>query len=53
MVGKSKEESKPDDAAQYQRFLDSAREAEADETEEGAERAFRKVVKPKDKKALK
>jgi hypothetical protein len=37
---------KPDDPAQSKRFIDAAREAEADETEEGADEAFRKVVKP-------
>ena len=35
---------KPDDPAQSKRFIDAAREAEADETQEGAERAFSKVV---------
>jgi hypothetical protein len=35
---------KPDDPAQYKRFLESARKAEADETEEGADRAFKKVT---------
>lgn len=42
MVPKS--ERKPDDPAQYKRFLESAHEAEADETEEGADRAFKKVT---------
>ena len=37
---------KPDDAAQSKRFIDAAREAEADETEEGADRAFKKIVRP-------
>ena len=43
---------KPDDAAQSKRFIDAAREAEADESEEGADRAFKKIVlrpKPKDR----
>lgn len=40
-----KSEPKPDDPAQSKRFLEAAREAEADETEEGAQRAFKKVVK--------
>lgn len=35
---------KPDDPEQSKRFIDAAREAEADETEEGADRAFKKVV---------
>lgn len=44
---------KPDNPAQYKRFLEAAREAEADETEGGADRAFKTVasskkVKPRD-----
>lgn len=35
---------KPDDPAQYKRFLEAAREHEADETEEGADRAFKKIT---------
>lgn len=35
---------KADDEAQSKRFIDAAREAEADETKEGADRAFKKVV---------
>ena len=38
-------EPKPDDPAQSKRFIDAAREAEADETEKGAEIAFDKVVR--------
>lgn len=38
---------KPADPAQSKRFIDAAREAEADETEEGADRAFKKVVPTK------
>jgi len=38
---------KQDDPEQSKRFIDTAREREADETEEGAERAFNKVVSPK------
>jgi hypothetical protein len=34
----------PDDPAQSKRFLEAAREAGADETEEGADRAFRAAV---------
>jgi hypothetical protein len=41
-----KQAHKPDDPAQYKRFLEAAREAEADETEKGANKAFQKVVKP-------
>jgi hypothetical protein len=44
---------KPDDPKQYERFLEAAREAKADETEEGADRAFQKIAKPKVKKAPK
>jgi hypothetical protein len=39
-----KSERKPDDPAQYKRFLEAARKAQADESEEGADRAFRKVT---------
>jgi len=35
---------KPDDPAQSKRFIDAAREAEADETEKGADKAFKKVL---------
>jgi hypothetical protein len=38
---------KPDDPEQAKRFIEMAREVEADETKEGAERAFKKIVKPK------
>jgi hypothetical protein len=38
---------KQDDPEQSKRFLEAAREAGADETEKGAERAFKSVVKPK------
>ena len=47
----SETKRKPDDPVQYKRFVDAAREAEADETEEGADKAFKKVVsKPKEHK---
>ncbi len=39
--------SKPDDTAQSQRFIDAARKVEADETEQGADRAFKNIVSPK------
>ena len=42
-----KPERKPDDPEQYKRFREAAREAEADETEEGADRAFKKVIDQK------
>ena len=35
---------KPDDPAQSKWFKDAAREAEAAETEEAADRAFKKIV---------
>ena len=44
---------KPDDPKQSERFIEAARKAEADETEEGAERAFQKVIAPPPKKASK
>lgn len=34
----------PDDPAQSKRFIDAAREAEADESEEAADQAFKKVA---------
>jgi len=37
---------KPNDADQSKRFIEAAKKAEADETEEGADRAFRKVARP-------
>jgi hypothetical protein len=42
-----KPERKPDNPAQYKRFLEAARKAEADETEKGADKAFKKVTSPK------
>jgi hypothetical protein len=46
------DKEKNDDAEQSKRFVDKAREVEADETEEGADRAFKKVI-PSHRKALK
>jgi hypothetical protein len=37
----------PDDPEQYQRFLEAAKEAGADETKQGADKAFKSVVKPR------
>jgi len=37
-------ERKPDDPAQSKRFIEAAREHEADETEEAADRAFKETV---------
>jgi hypothetical protein len=45
-VTKPKPNAKQDDAEQAKRFIDVAREIEADETEEGARRAFKRAVKP-------
>jgi hypothetical protein len=42
-----KAEPKPDDPAQYKRFLEAAREAQADKTEKGADKAFKKVALPR------
>lgn len=39
-----KKAPKPDDPAQYKRFLEAAEKAEADKTKEGADRAFKKVI---------
>ena len=40
---------KPDDPTQSKRFVDAARDAKADESEEGADRAFRKIARAPDK----
>lgn len=39
-----RDKHKPDDPEQSKRFIDAAKAAEADESKEGAERAFTKVV---------
>jgi hypothetical protein len=44
---KPKPDYKPDDPEQYKRFLEAAEEAGADKTREGADRAFKAVVKPR------
>jgi hypothetical protein len=41
----TKDQRKSDDPAQYKRFLEAAKEAEADETKEGADRAFDDVIR--------
>lgn len=38
---------KPDDPAQSERFIRAAIEAEADETKEGADEAFKRVAQKK------
>ncbi|WP_438275808.1 hypothetical protein [Nitrobacter sp.] len=45
-----KTKQKPDDPEQSKRFLEAAKEAGADETPKGAERAFKAVVKPRSRK---
>jgi hypothetical protein len=40
----TKKPEKPDDPEQSKRFLEAAREAEADESEAGADKAFKKVT---------
>ena len=47
MTQKSKSKQEPDDPAQHKRFVEAAREAGADETEEGADRAFKKIASAK------
>jgi hypothetical protein len=42
----AKPDRQHDDPEQSRRFLEAAREAGADESEEGAARAFKKVAKP-------
>lgn len=41
--------TKGKDHEQSKRFIEAAKKAEADETDEGADRAFKKVVKKKQK----
>ncbi len=41
-----KQERKPDDEGQSKWFVGAAREREADESEEGADRACKKIVLP-------
>lgn len=45
----NKPKQKPDDEAQSKRFLEAAKEAEAAETEEAADKAFKKVASDKPK----
>jgi hypothetical protein len=47
MTKKSAPKPPDDDPEEYKRFLEMARELEVDDTEEAAERAFKKVVIPK------
>jgi hypothetical protein len=43
----TKKKPKLTDAERHKRFLEEARRAEADETEEGADRALRKIATSK------
>jgi hypothetical protein len=43
----------PDDPAEYQRFLDMAREVKADVDPKALDRAFEKVMRPSRQKAQK
>lgn len=47
MAHKPKSSVKPDDLAEYERFLATAKEAEADKSAEGFERAMKKILPPK------
>jgi hypothetical protein len=47
MTTKPKPTPTPDDPEQSKRFIEAAREAQADETEEGAKKAFTRVVPPR------
>jgi len=42
-----KQQRAADDPEQYKRFLEAAKKAEADESKESADFAFKKVVLPK------
>jgi hypothetical protein len=46
----TKRKQKPDDPEQSKRFIEAAREASADETEERADREFKRVAKPQSPK---
>jgi hypothetical protein len=41
-----KPKPKPDNPAQFKRFIDMAREVEADESPDALDRAFKKVIRP-------
>lgn len=48
-----KPDPKPDDPAQYKRFLEAAKKSDADETKEAADKAFKKVMTGPQKAAKK
>lgn len=43
----AKQKPKPDDKEQSKRFIEKARELEADESDESFDRAFKEIVPPK------
>jgi hypothetical protein len=45
----TKSARKLDDPAQSKRFIEAAKKAEADETREGADKAFKRIALPKKK----
>lgn len=45
-MSREKDQPKHDDPEQSKRFVDTAREIGVDETEKGADRAFKRVTKP-------
>jgi hypothetical protein len=47
MARKQQRTEKQDDPAQSKRFIDAARQAEADESEKSADRAFKKIAPQK------
>jgi hypothetical protein len=47
-----KPKPKRDDTEQAERFIKAAREVEADETEEGARKAFKKVIERREAKPI-
>ena len=47
---KSRDDSKPDNPDHYRRFVETARELGADESPDAMDRAFERVVKPRDLK---
>ena len=51
MTKKPQQRTTHDDPEQSKRFIDAAKEAEADETEKGADRVFKRVASPNGKPA--
>jgi hypothetical protein len=47
MPAKTPEQVRPDNPEEYQRFVELARDLEADESPGAMDRAFERVVKPK------